>query len=274
MAFFKKILSSIGIGSAKVDTVLEDDEFYPGDEVDAVVKIKGGSIEQEIEGLYLTVNSTYESVIMVPADEDEEEGEGEMSEEEVTRTARLAKIHVADPFTLGSGEEKEISISFDLPYYTPLTMGKTKVWVATGLDIERAIDPKDRDEIEVIPGPLLSAFFGALAELGFELMEADCEEAERRSSDDLPFYQEFEFKAFSGPFKGRLSELEVVFFVEETAVEAYIDVDRKHKGMGSLIELLLKGEAGEKSSRAKLTYGEDDIEGLKDRLEEIIDGMC
>jgi sporulation-control protein len=259
MAFFKKILSSIGIGSAKVDTVLEDDEFYPGDEIDAVIKIKGGSTEQTIEGLYLTVNSTYESVMMVPADEDEEE-EGEMTEEEVTRTARLAKIHVADTFTISPGEEKEIPISFDLPYYTPLTMGKTRVWVATGLDIERAIDPKDRDEIDVVPGPLVSAFFGALAELGFELMEADCEEVERRSSD--------------GPFKGRLAELEVVFFVEAASVEAYVDVDRKHKGMGSLIELLLTGEAGEKSSRAKLTYGEDDIDGLKDRLEEIIDGMC
>jgi sporulation-control protein len=273
MAFFKKILSSIGIGSAKVDTVLEDDEFYPGDEIDAVIKIKGGSTEQTIEGLYLTVNSTYGSVMMVPADEDEEE-EGEMTEEEVTRTARLAKIHVADTFTISPGEEKEIPISFDLPYYTPLTMGKTRVWVATGLDIERAIDPKDRDEIDVVPGPLVSAFFGALAELGFELMEADCEEVERRSSDDLPFFQEFEFKAFSGPFKGRLAELEVVFFVEAASVEAYVDVDRKHKGMGSLIELLLTGEAGEKSSRAKLTYGEDDIDGLKDRLEEIIDGMC
>ncbi len=274
MAFFKKILSSIGIGSAKVDTVLEDDEFYPGDEVDAVIKIKGGSTEQTIEGLYLTVNSTYESVMMVPADEDEEEEEGEMTEEEVTRTARLAKINVSDGFTISPDEEKEISISFDLPYYTPLTMGKTRVWVATGLDIDRAIDPKDRDEIDVVPGPLVSAFFGALAEMGFELMEADCEEVERRSSDDLPFFQEFEFKAFSGPFKGRLSELEVVFFVEEDAVEAYIDVDRKHKGMGSLIQLLLTGESEEKSSRAKFTYGEDDLEGLKDRLEEIIDGMC
>lgn len=271
MSIFKKILSSVGIGSAKVDTVLEDDEFYPGDEIDAVVKIKGGSVEQSIEGLYLTINATYESVVMVPGDEEED---GEMTEEEVVRTAQLAKIQVSDPFTIGPGEEKEISISFDLPYYTPLTMGKTKVWIATGLDIERAIDPKDRDEIDVIPGPLVSAFFNALAELGFEMVEADCEEVERRSSDDLPFFQEFEFKAFSGPFKGRVSELEVVFFVEADAVEAYLDLDRKQKGLGGLIGLLLGGETGEKTARARLSFGEEDLDGLKDRLEDIIDRMC
>lgn len=268
MAFFKKILSSIGIGSAKVDTILEDDEFYPGDEIDAVVKITGGGTEQSVDGLYLTINSTYESVILVRSDEEEEE------EREVTRTARLAKIEVAEPFTIGPGEEKEIPISFDLPYYTPLTMGKTKVWVATGLDIDRAIDPGDRDEIQVVPGPLVAALFAALHELGFELMEADCEEVEHRSSGELPFFQEFEYKAFSGPFKGRIDELEIVPFAEADEVEVYLDVDRKQRGAGSLLELLLKGEAGEESRRAKLTYRQDEIEGLKDRLFETIDGMC
>jgi sporulation-control protein len=269
MAFFKRILSSIGIGSAKVDTVLEDDEFDPGDEVDAVIKITGGSIEQEIDGLYLTINSTYESVIRVPSDDDEDEGE--MEEREVNRTAQLVKIQVAEAFTIGPGEEREIPISFDLPYYTPLTLGKTKVWVATGLDIKRAIDPGDRDYIHVVPGPLVQALFDALDDLGFELMEADCEEVERRSSDELPFLQEFEYKAFSGPFRGRLSELELVCFVEEDEVEAYIDLDLRQKGAGSLIELLLKGEVGERTRRSKLTYGPEDLDGLKDRLYEIID---
>ncbi len=274
MAFFKRILSSIGIGSAKVDTVLEDDEFDPGDEVDAIIKITGGSTEQEIDGLYLTINSSYESVIRVPSDEDEDEDEGEMEEREVNRTAQLAKIQVAEAFTIGPGEEREIPISFDLPWYTPLTLGKTKVWVATGLDIKRAIDPGDRDYIHVVPGPLVSALFDALDELGFELMEADCEEVERRSADELPFLQEFEYKAFSGPFRGRLSELEIVCFVDEDEVEVYIDLDRKRKGAGSLIELLLTGEVGERTRRAKLTYGPDDLDGLKDRLYEIIDGLC
>lgn len=33
MSFFKKLAASAGIGAAKVETILEKDAYYPGEEV-------------------------------------------------------------------------------------------------------------------------------------------------------------------------------------------------------------------------------------------------
>jgi sporulation-control protein len=44
MPFFKRILASVGIGGAKVDTRLEDSRYFAGNEVRGVVYIQGGSL--------------------------------------------------------------------------------------------------------------------------------------------------------------------------------------------------------------------------------------
>lgn len=275
MAFFKRMLSSIGIGAAKVDTVLEEDEFVPGETIDAVVKITGGSTEQEISGLYFSIHSSYQGLIEVEVEPDEEEGfmeeEPETEEEEVTRTALLGEFKVADAFTIGPDEEREIPLSFELPLHTPLTLGKTKVWIRTGLDIQRGKDAGDRDYIKVVPGELMQALFDALNQMGFELMSADCEEVGKHGADSLPFVQEFEFKAFSGPFHGRLDELEIVCFPDgEDCLEVFMDVDRKVRNLGSLIAELLDAD----ETRIKFDFCHDDLEALPDRLHELIDNHC
>ena len=60
MSFFKKALSSIGIGSAKVDTVLLQDQVQPGGVLRGRVEVNGGGIEQQIETIYLQVKTKYE----------------------------------------------------------------------------------------------------------------------------------------------------------------------------------------------------------------------
>ena len=52
---FKKILASVGIGAAKVDTVLETEHLQPGQKFNAVIVIKGGDVEQDITGLDLAL---------------------------------------------------------------------------------------------------------------------------------------------------------------------------------------------------------------------------
>lgn len=44
MSFFKKLAASAGIGAAKVDTILEKNTYYPGQEVRGTVHAKGGKI--------------------------------------------------------------------------------------------------------------------------------------------------------------------------------------------------------------------------------------
>ena len=53
MSFFNKVLASVGIGSAKVDTKLETDVSTPGRQIKGVVEIQGGSTQQQINDVYL-----------------------------------------------------------------------------------------------------------------------------------------------------------------------------------------------------------------------------
>ena len=258
MAFFKNLLSSIGIGSAKVDTIIQGDRFTPGESVDVIVKIMGGNTEQHIDGLYFSIHCNYEANEYA---EDEDD-----TETEVTRTATLNKMKLSDEFSVGPGEEMEIPLSFELPLYTPLTVGKTKVWIHTGLDIKKAIDPGDKDYIEVVPGHLSGALFDSLDHLGFKLVEADCE-AVPSSLGSLPFVQEFEFKPFSGPFRGKLDELEIVCFPHEDHMEVFMEIDRKARGIGSLIAEMMDRD----ETRVNFSYGQDELEGLTDMVRELID---
>ncbi|MCP4115717.1 MAG: sporulation protein [Desulfobacteraceae bacterium] len=259
MSLFKRILSSVGIGGAKVDTILQGESFVPGEEIDAIVKIKGGSTDQEIGGLYFSILSTYEAT-----ETDDEEGE----EETVTRVAELSKFKVKDDFTLGPGQEDEIELSFELPPHTPFTLGKTRVWVRTGLDVKMAIDPGDEDYIRVVPDHLLSALFSSMEELGFELVEAECEEVPSSFPTPLPFVQELEFKPRSGPYRGRLDEIELVCLPGDNGWDVHMEIDRKARNIASFISEMV----GTDESRVRFTLTEEDLPGLTGRLNEFIDG--
>ncbi|NBI30965.1 sporulation protein [Chengkuizengella sp. YPA3-1-1] len=254
----KKMLSSIGIGSAKVDTVLNNDEFVPGEIIEGVVHIEGGKVEQKIEDVYLSIVATYTEI------KEFEFGDKE-KEMEMTKQAVLSKVKIIDAFTIGKGERVQFPIQVQLSYDTPLTLGKTKVWIQTGLDIDNAIDPSDRDYIRVTPNHLVDGLFKSLEDIGFRMYEVECETT-KTLRNRLPFIQEFEFKAKSGPFHARLDELEVVLFVEENKVSAILEIDRKARGSKSLLsEMLEKDE-----SVVRFTYTEEDIPNLQNSLYELI----
>ncbi len=46
---FQKFLASVGIGSAKVDTVLEKDEYIVGEEIVGKVHITGGQLASKLK---------------------------------------------------------------------------------------------------------------------------------------------------------------------------------------------------------------------------------
>ncbi|GAM78591.1 hypothetical transcriptional regulator [Vibrio ishigakensis] len=43
-------------------------------------------------------------------------------------------------FTIESGEERTFEVELDVPLNTPITLGDSKVWLETSLDIDMAID--------------------------------------------------------------------------------------------------------------------------------------
>lgn len=220
MSFVNKLLASVGIGSAKVDTVLYRDQLIPGEPVEGVVRIKGGHVEQTIDSIYLQLFTTYER---------------KSNDSTITSHAELGNYPLTRPFTLKPDEAKEVPFSFTLPLDTPLTLGKTRVWVQTGLDIKNAVDPSDRDYIAISPTPLVSAFLNAVQSLGFQLHYANCEQASGMFRNRLPFVQEFEFVPVNGVNRQRLDELEVVFLPQADGVKVIMEIDRRARGLSGFL---------------------------------------
>ena len=256
----KKLLSSVGIGSAKVDTILHGEEFIPGEPIDMTVKISGGSTQQKIDGLYFSLHTNYKQIIVY------EDEDGEIEEDEVDNVATLAQFKVCEPFTLDSGEEREIPLSFDLPWHTPLTIGKSEVWINTGLDIKKAKDATDRDYIEVKAGELVHALYVALEEMGFEPHDVECESIPEDSNFPLPFVQEFEWVPGEGPFLGKLDELEVVCIPEDDCVDVWIEIDRKARNIRSFVSEMLNQD----ESHIYFSICKEELSELPERLYEMI----
>ena len=252
MAFFDKVFASVGIGSAAVDTKLEKDTYMPGETVKGAVEIRGGKVDQQVDDIYLTLNTTYLK---------------ESDDKKYNVTATIDRFRITSPFTIRKNERKEIPFSFQLPLDTPLSIGRSKIWVTTGLDIKNAVDPGDKDYIQVVPDQLMNAVFNAVDSLGFRLREADCEQAPHRLRGRLPFVQEFEYVPTSGPFRGKLDELELVFRPSGTgAIELLLQVDRRARGLGGLFA----EAAGMDETNVRLTVTSADIPNLQQQIQSVI----
>jgi len=59
MSFFNKAFASIGIGSATVDTILEKSTYQAGEVMRGEIVVQGGNVEQQVDTIFLTVNTTY-----------------------------------------------------------------------------------------------------------------------------------------------------------------------------------------------------------------------
>jgi sporulation-control protein len=252
MSFFNKVFASVGIGSAAVDTKLEKDTYMPGETVNGVVEIKGGKIDQQVDEIYLTLNTTYLR---------------ESDDKKYTVTAAIEKFRLTTPFVICANEKKDIPFSFQLPLDTPLSIGRSKIWVTTGLDIKGGVDPSDKDYLKIVPNQLMSAVFNAIDNLGFRIREADCEEAPRRLRGRLPFVQEFEFVPIAGLFRGRLDELEVVFFPSGNGMlDIMFQVDRRARGLSGLFSEAM----GADETNVRLSVSNADIPNLQQKIQSAI----
>ncbi|WP_026560719.1 sporulation protein [Bacillus sp. J37] len=252
MSFFNKILASVGIGSAKVDAKLSDSMIKVGEKVKGIIEVKGGNIEQSIDEIYLTINTNYEK---------------EEDDKVVHKQAVIANVKLNEPFVIMPGETKTIPFSFELPLDTPITVGSSKVWLQTGVDIKGSIDPTDRDIIKIEPHHLMEKTINALNELGFSLRNVKNEAASYKVRKRLPFVQEFEFIPTAGQFRKSLDEVEIMFsMLDESNIEIIIEVDRKARGISGLFSEALDLD----ESLVRFTLHENEIGNIKGILLDIL----
>lgn len=246
MSFFKKTLASFGIGSARVDSIVQQEFLVPGEKANISIEVYGGSTPQEIENIDLKVYCRYF------AEEKIERGDNDRGgrTRKVHRDYVLASWKLPYAFTIGSGEKREFEMELDLPLNTPVSIGDTKVWLETGLDISLAKDPTDKDMLTVRPNAILDGIFSELEDQGLRIRQVECEAT---SGFDLPFVQEFEFVPTTGPFHGVWRELEIVVYRHPEELELWFEVDRQKEGLGGMLSSLLG--AGKLKRNLRLPIG-------------------
>lgn len=197
----KRLLSSIGIGAATVDTILPQAAVRPGEAVELDVELSGGDSAQRIDGLYFVLKTAVD-------------GEDRV----VTRAS------ADESFTIDPGEERTERVTFPVPVWTPVTRGGVRVWLETGADIDWAVDPSDSDDVTVAPGPHVAALFEAAADLGFEFVSARL--VETPWLDDRPFAQALVFDP-GERFARDVSRLVLTTIPRDDDLRLYIEVQQR-----------------------------------------------
>jgi sporulation-control protein len=218
---FKKLLASIGVGGAKVDTQLDNPRLRPGDMLTGRVVVQGGNADQDIEKIEL--------VLMV-------EAEQEAGDHEVRGALPLGSILVSQRFTVKAGETRQFPFQLQLPAETPINAlahyGRPlAVWIHTDLAIASAVDASDRDLLEVHPTPQVAALLAAFEQLGWGLYSTDVEVGTARIGNvasTLGCYQEMELKPRGGNF--RIQEIELTFLPWGNETHVLIEVDSRFGG--------------------------------------------
>lgn len=205
---FKKILSSIGIGSAQVDLVLDRKSVTMGETINGQLFVKGGSVDQQIGCITveLRVRSQYQH------DDDMRQVD-----------QAVAYVELTEPFTVRANEKLDYDFSFEVPEQIPLSSATTHYYFNTNLGIDAGLDATDKDQITVYPSGLL----GNLME-GFRLLGCTI-----KGEGYTGHYQLFSFHTTSW-MRGKLDELEFQFPPSETAggVSGFFEVDKKASGLG------------------------------------------
>ena len=216
MSFFKKMMASVGVGAAKVDTILNSSRSAPGGKVSGIVHVKGGSVDQDVEDIDVSL------VVDVKR---------QANDRTYYEPMVITKHRVANRFRIASGEHKQFPFEFQIPLEVPITvlgpykLGNIKLYVKTDLDIDNALDKADRDYMEIEPLPNMINFLNAVLSLGFTYQKADVEYG-RIPGSGYNFFEEIEFLGYRSQFP-RISELEITFIAKPEGVLVVMEMDKR-----------------------------------------------
>ncbi|MGW7370091.1 sporulation protein [Streptomyces sp. NPDC054841] len=214
---FKRLLASMGAGGASVETELTEANVVPGGVVQGEVRIQGGSVNQQIEGLSVGLQARVEV---------------EGGDQEVKQDIEFTKQRLGGAFEVQAGAVHVVPFGLEIPWETPVTaiagqqLRGMNIGVTTELEIARALDSGDLDPINVHPLPAQQAILDAFIQLGFRFKSADMERGHIRGTRQrLPFYQEIEF--FPPQQYRGLNQVELSFVADDREMDVVLEMDKK-----------------------------------------------
>jgi sporulation-control protein len=224
---FQKVLASFGQGGAKVDAQLMNRSVQPGGPLRGQVMLVGGQVDQEVEGLGITLLARVEQT-------------GEHGAVEVVDSP-FQNVNLASNAVVRAGQQLTVPFEIQLPWETPVTtvLGKHLTGMAIGLQTNlnlsgSVVDPQDIDAVAIEPLPAQHRVLDALSRLGFTFRTAALEKSKITGLDQqLPFYQEIRL-APSPAFAPAFNEIAVTFLAKSANMQVVLDVDKRVRvGKGS-----------------------------------------
>lgn len=219
---FKKLLASVGIGAAKVDTILHTEHLQPGQPFHADIIINGGDVAQDLSGLELALMTSAKI----------ETDDGIHFVDHV-----IQKWELSEHATIQPHEEIRLPFSARLHPETPITElnannNQCEVWLTTGLNIDMGVDASDRDVLHIYPNEAMALCMKAMERAGYKMIKADVEKGFLNASgfrSHSGIYQELEYRPESSSFFG-VKEVELSFLPEAEQTHVLIELDRSFQG--------------------------------------------
>ncbi|WP_028777915.1 sporulation protein [Shimazuella kribbensis] len=245
----KKFLASMGFGAAKVNLQLDQDVVTMGQPITGTILVVGGETKQETEGLSvsLRVSSRYTR------------GDNVLSVHEKIATISITR----EKLVLEPGSRLEYPFSFVCPEGLPVSSVNTKYYFETDLDIDNAIDAKDRDHVTVLPSGILKNFLNGFQSLGF-IHYAEGYTGQRDSTQIIQFH----------PTTWLYGQYDEIVFsyatnLTDTQITGWFELDKKTRGsLGALADKL---DLDEKKGRYTF-YSNDlsSVERAKETIQQFI----
>ncbi len=126
----RKYLSLLGVGSAKIDLILEKETYRPGDSVKGYFLITGGTIEQKIKQIDCDLVQT-----------DKKQGI-----EKIIKTTSIQNSAI-----ISSEESNKIPFVFQLPVTVSVSSKVISYRFTTRLTFYKGLESRDQDFIKIIP---------------------------------------------------------------------------------------------------------------------------
>lgn len=215
MSFLNKAIASAGFGSAKVDICLDTQKICEGEQITGFISIFGGKIEQKASKVSL--------ILMTHVDFEEENYENRKSIE-------LSRYYIAKDIQIKPNVTIKIPFSFVIPNDTPISFHDNMIWLETSLDIKMAIDPSNKNYIQVTPHPFMQRILDVLQkELKFAMTNYENIYVPNNGTH-LPIVQVFEFNSISHLIEN-LDEMKMIFFADDLrGLEIILELPNKVPG--------------------------------------------
>jgi sporulation-control protein len=222
----QQLLASIGIGSARADTVLKSSKLVVGGFLEGEVQLSGGQVQQKVGQIYVD--------LMYLREHDDK-----------YHWASLQQWLVSDELELKAGERRTIPFDIRLPDDAPISINPTsphpwkisrhQLKLRTGLSIAWAIDPQDSDHIVIEPNEQQRLLFQAMNQLGLSHRATSNSSYHKRLGYGSPIWNTLEFAPTSGEFRGRIDELEITFEPVGRSLMCLMQVDTRKKGLSGML---------------------------------------